>query len=47
MKAIQDKEKPQSDKFKEAARELKADEDEKRWEEQLKRVAKHKPEKAE
>ena len=35
--------KQQSDKFKEAARELKADEDEKNWEEQLKRVAKQKP----
>jgi len=35
----------QSDKFKEAARELQADEDEKRWEEQLKKIAKQKPEK--
>lgn len=35
-------EKPQSDKFKEAARELKADEDEKRWEERLKKIAKQK-----
>jgi len=34
----------QSDKFKEAARELEADEDEKRWEERLKKVAKAKPE---
>jgi hypothetical protein len=32
----------QSDKFKEAARELEADEDEKRWEERLRRVAKAK-----
>lgn len=32
----------QSDKFKDAARELEADEDEQRWEEKLKRVAKHK-----
>jgi hypothetical protein len=39
--------KSQSDKFKEAARELEADEDEKRWEERLKRVAKAKPEKPE
>jgi hypothetical protein len=39
--------KPQSDKFKEAARELEADEDEKRWEERLKKVAKAKPEKPE
>jgi hypothetical protein len=37
----------QSDKFKEAARELEADEDEKRWEEKIKRVAKHMPEKPE
>ena len=34
--------KTQSDKFKQAARELEADEDEKRWEERLKRVAKAK-----
>jgi hypothetical protein len=33
----------QSDKFKEAARELEADEDEKRWEERLKKIAKAKP----
>ena len=38
-------ERKQADKFKEAARELEADEDEKRWEERLKRVAKAKPEK--
>jgi hypothetical protein len=37
----------QSDKFKEAARELEADEDEKRWEERLKKVAKAKLEKPE
>lgn len=36
-------EQSQSDKFKEAARELEADEDEKRWEEQLKKVAKPLP----
>jgi len=35
--------KTQSEKFKEAAKELEADEDEKRWEERLKRVAKAKP----
>jgi hypothetical protein len=35
--------KTQSDKFKEAARELEADEDEKRWEERLKKVAKARP----
>lgn len=40
------KPKPQSDKFKEAARELEADEDEKHWEERLKRIAKAKPEKS-
>lgn len=34
---------PQSEKFKEAARELEADEDEKLWEERLKKVAKPKP----
>lgn len=31
--------KPQLDKFKEAARELECDEDEKRWDERLKKVA--------
>jgi hypothetical protein len=30
----------QSDKFKQAARELEADDDEKRWEERLKKIAK-------
>lgn len=34
----------QSDKFKEAAKEIEADEDERRWEERLRRVAKQKPE---
>jgi hypothetical protein len=38
--------KTQSDKFKEAARELEADENEARWEERLKKVAKAKPEKS-
>jgi hypothetical protein len=38
--------KTQADKFKEAARELKADEDEKRWEERLRKIAKAKPDKA-
>ena len=33
----------QSEKFKEAARRLEADEDEARWKERLKKVAKHKP----
>ena len=33
----------QSDKFKEAARDLECDEDEARWEERLKKVAGHKP----
>lgn len=37
------KSRTQSDKFKEAAREREADEDEKRWEERLKKVAKAKP----
>lgn len=36
--------KTQSDKFKEAARELECDEDEARWDERLKKVAKGKPE---
>lgn len=33
----------QSEKFKRAAQELEADEDEKRWEERLRKVAKQKP----
>ena len=36
--------KSQSDKFKKLARELEADEDEARWDERLKKVAKGKPE---
>jgi hypothetical protein len=40
-------EKPQSEKFKEAAREHEADEDEARWEERLKKIAKQKREKPE
>lgn len=39
-----DQPKTQSDKFKEAARELEADEDEARWAERLKKVAKQKGE---
>lgn len=39
-----EKPKTQLDKFKEAARELEADEDEARWDERLKKVAKAKPE---
>ena len=35
--------KTQADKFKEAARELECDEDEARWDERLKKVAKAKP----
>lgn len=35
--------KSQSDKFKEAAREIDADEDEARWEDRLRKVVKHKP----
>lgn len=38
-----EKPKTQSDKFKEAARELECDEDEKHWDERLKKVAKPKP----
>jgi hypothetical protein len=39
-----DKKQSQLDKFKEAAREHEADEDEVRWEERLKKIAKAKPE---
>lgn len=39
--------KSQSDKFKELARELEVDEDEARWDERLKKLAKVKPEKPE
>lgn len=39
--------KTQLDKFKEAARELESDEDEARWDERLKKVAKAKTEKPE
>ncbi len=35
--------KSQSNKFKALARELEADEDEARWDERLKKVARHKP----
>jgi hypothetical protein len=35
--------KSQADKFKEAAREIGADEDEARWEERLRKVVRHKP----
>jgi hypothetical protein len=35
--------KSQSDKFKEAARELGCDEDESRWDDRLRKVAKQKP----
>ncbi|MCT2401716.1 hypothetical protein [Novosphingobium mangrovi (ex Huang et al. 2023)] len=38
------KDKTQLDKFKEAAREHEADEDEARWEERLTKIAKAKPE---
>jgi hypothetical protein len=41
-----DERQSQSDKFKELARELEADEDEARWDERLKKVAKAKPDKA-
>jgi hypothetical protein len=36
--------KSQLDKFKEAARELETDDDEKRFDERVKRLVKHKPE---
>jgi hypothetical protein len=35
--------KTQSEKFKELAREVEADEDEARWDERLTKVARHKP----
>ncbi len=38
-----EKQKSQSDKFKEAARELEADQSEERWEKRLKKVLKSKP----
>lgn len=38
-----DKKQSQLDKFKEAAREIGADEDEARWDDRLKKVAKVKP----
>jgi len=38
-----DKPKTQIDKFKEAARELKCDEDEARFDERMKKLVKHKP----
>jgi hypothetical protein len=43
MKMTPHPKKSQSDKFKEAARELECDEDESRWDERLKKVAKGKP----
>lgn len=36
--------KPQTDKFKDLARELEANEDEKHWDERLRKLAKIKPE---
>lgn len=41
--ATQDHAKSQSDKFKDLAREVEADEDEARWDDRLKRVGAHKP----
>ena len=40
---MKDSDKPQLDKFKELARELEADEDGKRWDERLKKIARPKP----
>ena len=40
---MSDDKRSQSDKFKDAARERDADEDEKHWEERLRKVAKPKP----
>jgi hypothetical protein len=42
-KATQDDPQSQIDKFKQAARELEADEDEGRWDETLRKVVRHKP----
>ena len=42
-----DDKKPQLDKFKELARDLGADEDEARWDDRLRKLAKAKPEKPE
>jgi hypothetical protein len=39
--------KPQSEKFKDAAREIETDKNERRWQERLRKVAKAKPEKPE
>ena len=39
-----DDKRPQSEKFKELARELEADEDEKHWDDRLRKLAKVKPE---
>lgn len=41
--AAQDKSRSQLDKFKEAAREIEADEDETHWDESLAKIAKAKP----
>jgi hypothetical protein len=46
MKDHKASEPSQADKFKQAAREHEADEDEARWEEGLRKVAKAKPEKS-
>jgi hypothetical protein len=43
QKAVDKSEHPQVRKFKEAARELGCDEDEARWDERLRKVAKQKP----
>ena len=40
---MKDRDQPQADKFKEAARAAECDEDEARWEERLKAVARQKP----
>lgn len=40
---VMETDKSQADKFKEAARDLDCDTDEKRWDAKLKKVVKHKP----
>ena len=46
-KGVCDSKESQEDKFKKLARELECDEDEARWDDRLKKVAKGKPEKPE
>jgi hypothetical protein len=47
LQVVRSEKKSQTEKFKERARELEADEDEARWEERLRKVAKSIPEEEE